>query len=120
MSTFKKGQGDWAQYISDDVAKVDFHFGRRDRYKHIYGDCMAEVHHLALQSLQKAQKNGDRWVMLMHGYSTSRPFMTTARTIVRGLMRSSESTPYIIKSQSIQFDAVFLTAIRPKRRTQEV
>lgn len=106
----------WTDYriIFPGLMEVDFHYGRRDSYKQNYWDCMAQVHEQTLEALRKAQAEGYQHVMFRHGASTSRPGQTTARSIVRGLMRSKESTPYIIKSKSIQHPTVFVAAIRPK------
>ena len=56
-------------------------------------------------------------MIFRHGHSTSGPFKTTARSIVRSIMRDKESTPFIIKSRSIQHYSVFVAAVRPKEGT---
>ena len=74
---------------------------------------MAEVAGIVREALRVAQAEGFQYVMFRHGYSTSGPFQTTARSIVRANMRSKEATPFIIKNQSMQHNAVFVAAIRP-------
>ena len=94
---------------------VDFHSGYRPREK-AYGELMGEVYETALNALKKAQREGYEYVLFTHGSSTSRPGTTTSRSMVRGLMRSKESTPYVVKSKCVQHETVFLAAIR---RTKE-
>ncbi len=38
---------------------------------------------------------------------------TTARSVIRGLMRSKAATPYIVRNQCIQHHSCFVAAIRP-------
>ena len=74
---------------------------------------MGEVYETALDALVKAYEDGVEYVLFTHGYSTSRPGQTTARSTVRALMRSKEATQYIIRRDCIQNNAVFVAAIRP-------
>jgi hypothetical protein len=55
------------------------------------------------------------YIMFVHGRSTSRQGKTTARSVVRKFMRSSEATPYIERRCSIQHETVFVARIKPKR-----
>ena len=108
---FKKIKGDWKDLANTADIKVDLHFGRGAPGQ--FWNNMAEVAGIVEKTLREAQANGNRYVIFMHGYSTSRPGQMSARSIVRGIMRSKESTPFIIKSQSMQHDSVFVAAIRP-------
>ena len=108
---FKKIKGDWKDLANTADIKVNLHFGRGEPGQ--WSNNMAEVSGIVTKTLRDAQAEGCRHVIFMHGYSTSRPFQTTARSIVRAIMRSKESTPFIIKSQSMQHDSVFVAAIRP-------
>ncbi|MDA3896772.1 MAG: hypothetical protein PF482_11580 [Desulfobacteraceae bacterium] len=109
---FQKGSGDWdRKYNSLSKLTVDLHDSGKP-FKP-YHELMAEAHSMTMEALQKAQQEGFDYVLVLHGSSTSRPGKTTKRSIVRSLMRSKESTPYIIKSKSIQQETVFLAAIRP-------
>jgi hypothetical protein len=68
----------------------------------------------ALEVLQQAYEQGKQHVIFTHGWSTSRPRKTTARSQVRKVMRSREATPYIIRRDCVQHDSVFVAAIRQK------
>ena len=119
---FQEGFGDWRKYKDLKPQEVvDFRHADRGRYadrgprERPYDDDMAEVQEKALKALQEAQEEGMRTVLFTHGRSTSRPGEITARSQVRGLMRSKEATPYIIKKDCIQHESVFVAFIRPKK-----
>jgi hypothetical protein len=71
---------------------------------------MAEIAELVEEKVKEAQANGRSHIMFVHGHSTSRPGQTTARSVVRGFMRS---TPYVVKAGCIQHCTVFVAKIRP-------
>jgi hypothetical protein len=75
---------------------------------------MCEVEETVLKSLQRAYERGRPYLMFTHGGSTSRPGKTTARSVVRRVMRSKEATPYIQRSECIQHPTVFVAKIRAK------
>ena len=77
-----------------------------------YYEAMDQVFDESFEALRSAQASGVRHVLFRHGSSTSRPGQTTARSQVRGLMRSPLATPYIIRSKCIQHESVFVAAIR--------
>lgn len=112
----KREQGDWVSYRDrfglSEADEIDLHFGRRDRNVASYYNAMADVEQLVRDSLRKAQENGRAYVMFVHGHSTSRPGQTTARSVVRGFMRSKEATPFVIKAHCIQHPTVFIAKIR--------
>jgi hypothetical protein len=109
---FIKVKGDWQKLRGrQGMVEVDLHFGRGESGQ--FWDNIAEVASIVKATLRDAQAEGLQYVMYQHGYSTSKPGETTARSIVRGIMRSKESTPFIIKSQSMQHNSVFVAAIRP-------
>jgi hypothetical protein len=114
---FKKGVGDWTQYRAPDVMEVDFH--RADPYRKAYRgafafeEAMALVKTDTLEALKTAQHAGFRGVLLTHGWSTSRRGRMSSRSVIRGVMRSKDATPYIIRSECIEHDSVFFAAIRP-------
>jgi len=115
MSIFKRGTGDWEQYRKlQPLIEVDFHLGHRAR-EVLYCEAMDKVRHQALEALKKAQQKGIRYVLFTHGWSTSRPGNATARSEIRRLMRSKEATPYIIRKECIQHEAVFVAIIRVVR-----
>jgi hypothetical protein len=111
----QKQTGDWTRYrgqfalTSED--EVDLHFGRRDPYTP-YWEVMNDVAVLVEERLREAQKNGRAYVMFVHGHSTSRPGQATARSVVRGFMRSPDATPLIERSGCIQHDTVFVAKVR--------
>jgi hypothetical protein len=117
---FKKGTGDWTQYRGADVVEVDLHWCPEDRHPEDrrewipYQEKMGQVEACALAALKDAYERGTKWVLFIHGHSTSRPGRVTSRSVVRRLMRSKEATPYICRSESIQHETVFVAAIRPK------
>ena len=74
---------------------------------------MEAVREKALDALEKAYRAGLAYVIFRHGSSTSRLGTTTARSQVRGLMRSKDATPFIIRSQCTQHYSVFVAVIRP-------
>ena len=111
---FLKGAEDWTKYRKlPNIMEVDYHrsdSGPRYEPYHVY---MEEVYEEALEILKSAQQDGFDWVLFRHGSSTSRRGKTTTRSMVRSLMRRKESTPYIVRSKSIQHETVFLAAVRP-------
>ncbi|MCF8023854.1 MAG: hypothetical protein K9L17_14375 [Clostridiales bacterium] len=117
MARFIKGTGDWGQKYKDLPNKldVDFHWSQFGPRQKSYMECMDEVANLTINKLEEAQKKGYEYVLFMHGSSTSRQGQTTARSIVRNIMRSKGSTPYVIKSKSIQHETVFLAVIKPSK-----
>jgi hypothetical protein len=111
----QKQTGDWTRYREQfgltSADEVDLHFDRRDPTRS-YWDVIMDVEALVKKELQKAQKNGRRYVMFFHGSSTSRPGKTTARSVVRQFMRSTDATPLIERAGCIQHDSVFVARIR--------
>jgi hypothetical protein len=111
---FKKGSGSWTQYRQlPSLIEIDFHHSGYEPREMPYEEAMGNVWHDALEALRTAYQQGKRYVLFTHGSSTSRPGKTTARSQVRGLMRSKEATPYICRSECIQHETVFVAAIRP-------
>jgi hypothetical protein len=109
---FIKKYCNWTEFRQlPGVREVDLHFAGMPATGN-YWENMAEVKEITLRSLQRAQAEGVQFVLFMHGHSTSRMGKQTARSVVRGLMRSKEATPYIIRSECIQHDSVFVARIR--------
>ena len=107
---FQKGSGDWKKYRElGTYTECDFHYleGRN------YSEKLGQVHGIVMGGFKEAQEKGIEYVIFTHGHSTSGPFKTTTRSIVRHIMRSKESTPYVIKKNCIQHYSVFVAAIRP-------
>jgi hypothetical protein len=92
--------------------EVDLHFGRRE-WGVEYQDVMADIDRLVREKVREAQESGRPYLMFIHGWSTSRPGQTTARSIVRGFMRSKDATSFIVKAGCIQHETVFIAKIRP-------
>jgi hypothetical protein len=116
MMRWKVESGDWTQFRKLPAAKeVDFHPSESRRESRHYDEIMNEVFNKALDALKCAQKNGTRYVILIHGASTSRLGKTTARSVVRRLMRSRNATTYIVRRECIAHETVFVAAIRPLR-----
>jgi hypothetical protein len=55
--------------------------------------------------------------MFIHGWHTSRVGRTTARSVVRGFMRSKGATSLIERKHCIQHQTVFVAKIRPLSAT---
>ena len=112
---FQRGIGDWNRQTLGltPEQKVDLRFGRRDP-SIPYESVMAEVEQIVRDRLQRAQHIGLDCLMFIHGSSTSRNGKTTARSVVRKLMRSKEATPLIERRHCIQHETVFIAKIRPK------
>jgi hypothetical protein len=111
---FKLEDGPWAEYrkLEPRPMEVDFHYPPGTR-KVEYWDAMDAIRERAFEAIKKAQADGVKWVLFTHGWSTSVGWkQTTARSQVRGLMRSKEATPYIVRSECIQHESVFVAAIR--------
>jgi hypothetical protein len=53
---------------------------------------MCDLEMMVEQNLTTAQNNGRPYLMFVHGWSTSRPGKTTARSVVRNFMRSKAAT----------------------------
>ena len=114
---FQPGRGPWERYRSQlNLSKsdeVNLHFGKRDRSRISYREAMAGVTELVVASLKEAQRQGRSYVMFIHGSSTSRRGKTTARSQVRGFMRSKHATPLIDRSGCIQHVTVFVAKLKP-------
>ncbi len=110
---FQKGWGDWKRYRRPNCREVDLHFGPRDRQAKSFEQAMAEVTELVERMLRKAQQDGQPYVMFIHGRSTSRRGKMTARSRVRGFMRSPKATPFIQRGHCIQHETIFLAKVRP-------
>lgn len=100
---FKQGCGNWTQYRKlPGLVEVDFHYAELGQPEVPYWETMGDIRVTALEALKRAFEEGTRFVLFRHGWSTSRPGNTTARSQVRGLMRSPDATPYIVRKQCIQ------------------
>lgn len=127
---FKQGTGDWTKYRELHPNEIDFHYSQREREDYVprwekrrrrkHEEPPPEPHYVmmesvraeALAALQEVQEAGTRYVLFLHGWSTSGPNSETARSQVRSLMRSPDASPYIIPSECIEHNSVFLAAIR--------
>ncbi len=120
MALWRTEDGDWKRYRSLPVAvEVDFHREGWDG-PHWYDDKMREVRDEALDALERAHQLGLKYVIFTHGSSTSGPGRTTARSQVRGLMRSPSATPYVNRRECIQHDTVFVAALRANPHAPEL
>jgi hypothetical protein len=116
MLVWNSRGGNWTDFrqqfnlTRDD--EVDLHFGRRDPSALTYAEAMGKIEELIRTRLKAAQKKGRPYILFVHGWSTSRPGKTSARSMVRQFMRSSEATPYIERRGCIQHDTAFLAKIK--------
>jgi hypothetical protein len=110
---FKREAGDWVRFRElPNLMERDLHWAG-ETPTGAYWEHMETVWRVALESLRAAQTQGKQFVLFTHGWSTSRGGVTTSRSQVRKLMASKEATPYILRSQCIQHNSVFVAAIRP-------
>lgn len=115
MAIFQKGHGDWKQYRElPGVVEFDLHFSEFGPRQVMYSEAMGEVWDLSFQKFKDAYDQEVKFVLYTHGWRTSRQGKTTARSVVRKLMRSKEATPYIDRARCIQHKSVFVAAIKPK------
>ena len=111
---FKKELRDWKEYRKLDgrVREFDCHLGP-DHGKG-YHELMEYFYDEVLKVLKDEYNTGGCWVLITHGWSTSRKGATTARSQVRKLMRGKDATPFIDRKRCIQHDSVFVVAIKKK------
>lgn len=110
---FKFEDKNWVEYRNlPDLMEVDFHFSPGESLG-TFHDNMRDVHDRTMWALQEAQCGGKQHVLFTHGRSTSRPGKTSARSVVRRVMRSKNATPYLLRARCIQHPSVFVAAIRP-------
>ncbi|KIF83289.1 hypothetical protein [Noviherbaspirillum autotrophicum] len=110
---FRFEHRNWIEYRAlPGLVEVDYHFAPHDSF----GAFHENVRHgreRTLAALANAQRAGARYVLFTHGRSTSGPGRTSMRSVVRGVMRSKEATPFIVRADCIQHPFVFLAAIHP-------
>ena len=117
---FKKQFGDWNQYRKlPNHLEVDFHWADYGDRHMSYWEKMSQVEGTTWESLEKAQKDSNKYVIFTHGCSTSHNGKKTARSVVRSIMRSKKATPYIIRKECIQHERVFVAAIRPSMEGED-
>lgn len=115
---FKIGLNNWIKYRElPNIVEVDFHPNEGEKWLP-YWERMEEARNRTIAALRKAQKAGKQYVLFTHGYSTSHRGKTTSRSQVRGVMRSKEATPFIIRGACVQQDSVFLAAIRLREMSE--
>jgi hypothetical protein len=94
--------------------EIDFHWAGADNSSFEHWRDMAEVSRITLRALQEAHRAGVSYVLLLHGCSEADgDAQTTARSVIRGLMRGKTAAPYIVRSRCIQHHSCFVAAIRP-------
>ena len=113
---FKHENRNWVEYRGlPSLREIDFHpVDGDDEFAFLaYYEKVERWKLRTLEALQQAQSEGIQWVLFRHGHSTSHPGKQTARSVVRGVMRSKDATPFIVRRECIQQSSVFLAAIRP-------
>lgn len=118
MGKFKTAEGPWIALYKPGAIRLDLHFGRGDGTTH-YTDRMRDNYLLVLQTLKDAQVRNVLWVLITHGASTSGPGKLTARSVVRGIMRDPEATPYIVRKECVQHETAFLVRIKTSSKAGE-
>jgi hypothetical protein len=115
-ATKRMEKGDWQQFrCLPGLVEIDLHHGQREPALD-YHDAMGQVYEDAFNAIKKAHAEGRRYLLIRHGWSTSRPGQTTARSQVRQLMRSPTVTPFVNRAHCVQHYSCFLVALRSKRR----
>src|SRR5688572_6650877 len=112
---WRKDEGDWTLFRNlPQLHQVNYHLAEI-RDSGIYEERMNRIREDVMKTLRTADENGYRFVLFNHGWSTSERWKTTtARSVVRGVMRSPEATPFIIRRDCIQHYTAFVAAVRPK------
>ena len=116
---FRKESGNWTEYRQlPNIMEIDFHaedLGDPEEWMP-YWKRMEEAKNRTLNALKKAFEDpAIDYVLFTHGLSTSHRGKTTSRSVVRGVMKSKEATPYIIRKESIEHVSVFLAKIKSQR-----
>jgi hypothetical protein len=116
---FKRENGNWADYRARFGLRrehdVDFHCSKREPGT-FYGEQFKGLKESLTEALKQAQAEGRPYVLFTHGWSTSRPGKMTARSLIRGFMRSPVATPFIERNGCIQHESVFLAKVRMPTR----
>lgn len=111
--TFKFETRNWVEYRAlPGIMEVDFHFASHESLG-AFNENMRDGRERTLAALANAQRNGKSYVLFTHGHSTSGPGRMSIRSVVHGVMRSKDATPFIVRSACIQHPSVFVAAIRP-------
>jgi hypothetical protein len=110
----KHAGGPWIELDKPGAQRLDLHFGKGDGSKP-YQERMSDVLRLVFDTLKQAQSDGVEWILITHGSSTSGAFKTSARSVVRGLMRSPEATPFIVRKDCVQHETAFLVRVNPRK-----
>jgi hypothetical protein len=114
MSRFKIGICDWTQYfsklnLSEKDDQINLHFGKGCKPHY---ESMAEVEMIVERGLKEAQLKGRPYLVFNHGWHTSGRGRTSARSVVRGFMRSKAATPLIERKDCIQHVTIFVAKLR--------
>jgi hypothetical protein len=117
---FKKDYRNWIEFrkLSPSPVEYDYHAGENEDDGLDYQGRMEWAYDCALSVLKQAQSNGKKYVMFIHGWSTSRIGKTTIRSQIRKCMRSKDATPFLIRKECIQHHTVFIASIRPSKSSQ--
>jgi hypothetical protein len=113
---WKIESGNWTRFreLPGKQKELDFHRSGETREKP-YETVMAEIKDEVLDALKEAQESRLTWVLFTHGWSTSQGWKhTTARSVIRGIMRSPAATSFIVRRECIQHDSVFVARIRSR------
>jgi hypothetical protein len=111
----KREDGDWTRFRNlPNLMEIDFHPHSFVGEFNCFWDKMRYVEEKTESAIIEAYEKGYDYLLVTHGHSTSRPFMTTSRSIVRTVFRSKEITKYVFKKECIQHYSVFVFCIRKK------
>lgn len=118
--TFKLEVGDWTAYRRlPNLRELDLHYSKHEGVGSFH-EHMHTVREKTLVALESAQAVQAHYLLIRHGSSTSGRGRMSSRSVVRGLMRSKEATPFIVRRQCIQHPSVFVAAIRPASPDQPI
>ena len=105
--------GNWTEFRQLPLSiEVNFHNSEGGQRNVSYDEAMGVVWNKALEAIIQAHRIGLKHVLFIHGFSTSRPGNTTARSQVRKLVRNKEVTPYIVRRSCIQHYSCLVVTIR--------
>jgi hypothetical protein len=81
IGPFKEGAGNWVQYRQlPGLEELDFHYSEYGPREIPYWEAMSQVYAKALDALKSAFADGKKYLLIRHGWSTSRRGATTARS----------------------------------------
>ncbi len=117
---FIKEYRNWVEYRKlPGLKEVDFHHAD-DESAGSFHDNMKQVKQRTIEALKDGYADpAIQYILFTHGQSTSRIGATSSRSVIRGVMRGKEATPYIDRKNSIQHGSVFVAALKNRNEKSD-